>query len=379
MKNIKVSKSLNCKISKSINPTLKNLNNINRFRFIVLLLITSTFCTFPVNGQWVKVGYNHQGISESIAGNVSLAFSNEGIPFVAFTDDYLNAGNLAVMKFNGSSWVKVGYNHQGISEGIVNNVSLAFDNGGTPFVAFTDDYLNAGNLAVMKFNGSSWVKVGYNHQGISESIAGNVSIAFSNEGNPFVAFTDDYLNAGNLAVKKFNYNYLDLRWRLQAMFPVPDTLSVQLRNSIYPYEVVDSAKVFAELSSTNFRKTIRFKNIITGNSYYIVAKHRTSIETWSAYPVEFLSDTTFYNFTTSLNKAYGNNMISINGIASFYSGDVNQDHTIDAGDVSIVDNASAIGLSGNVPEDLNGDGFVDASDLSIVDENAYNVISAVTP
>ena len=186
MKNITVSKSLNCKISKSINPTLKNLNNINRFRFIVLLLITSTFCTFPVNGQWVKVGYNHQGISESIAGNVSLAFSNEG--------------------------------------------------------------------------------------------------------NPFVAFTDDYLNAGNLAVKKFNYNYLDLRWRLQAMFPVPDTLSVQLRNSIYPYEVVDSAKVFAELSSTNFRKTIRFKNIITGNSYYIVAKHRTSIETWSAYPVEFLSD-----------------------------------------------------------------------------------------
>ena len=163
------------------------------------------------------------------------------------------------------------------------------------------------------------------------------------------------------------------------MFPVPDTLSVQLRNSIYPYKVVDSAKVLAELSPTNFKKTIRFKNIITGNSYYIVAKHRTSIETWSAYPVEFLSDTTFYNFTTSLNKAYGNNMISINGIASFYSGDVNQDHTIDAGDVSIVDNASAIGLSGNVPEDLNGDGFVDASDLSIVDENAYNVISAVTP
>ncbi len=31
---------------------------------------------------------------------------------------------------------------------LFNNVSLAFDNGGTPFVAFTDNYLNGGSLAV---------------------------------------------------------------------------------------------------------------------------------------------------------------------------------------------------------------------------------------
>ncbi len=338
--------------------------------------------------SWTGVGYysnNQPRISDGTVENISLAIDNDGTPIVAYRDNNIYGGSLAVKKFNGIGWTGVGYysnNQPRISDGTVENISLAIDNNGTPTVAYRDNNIYGGTLAVKKFDGIGWTGIGYYHNNyprISDGTVENISLAIDNDGTPTVAYRDNNIYGGTLAVKKFNYNYLDLCWRLQAMFPVPDTLSVQLRNSIYPYEVVDSAKVFAELSSTNFRKTIRFKNIITGNSYYIVAKHRTSIETWSAYPVEFLSDTTFYNFTTSLNKAYGNNMISINGIASFYSGDVNQDHTIDAGDVSIVDNASAIGLSGNVPEDLNGDGFVDASDLSIVDENAYNVISAVTP
>jgi hypothetical protein len=62
-----------------------------------------------------------------------------------------------------------------------------------------------------------------------------------------------------------------------------------------------------------------------------------------------------------------------------YSGDVNQDETIDASDLSIVENDVAVSLSGYFTSDLNGDNFADASDLSIVDNNASNSVSSVLP
>lgn len=62
-----------------------------------------------------------------------------------------------------------------------------------------------------------------------------------------------------------------------------------------------------------------------------------------------------------------------------FSGDVNQDGIIDAGDLSLVDNDAFNSVSGYVVADLNGDGFVDASDLSIVDNNAFNGIIVMRP
>ncbi len=155
-----------------------------------------------------------------------------------------------------------------------------------------------------------------------------------------------------------------------------DIVVVSLRNSTSPYELVESVSA---VINSQCNGTASFTNTINGVPYYIQINHRNSIETWSNTPQIFNGDSLTYDFTSAASQAFGNNLTLVGSKWCIYSGDVNQDGTIDAGDVSIVDNASAIGLSGNVPEDLNGDGFVDASDLSIVDENAYNVISAVTP
>ncbi|MBK8381374.1 MAG: hypothetical protein IPL16_05660 [Ignavibacteria bacterium] len=64
---------------------------------------------------------------------------------------------------------------------------------------------------------------------------------------------------------------------------------------------------------------------------------------------------------------------------AIYSGDINQDGTVDASDVSDADNDSYNSVSGYVRTDVTGDDFVDAGDVSIVDNNAYNSVSAVTP
>ena len=64
---------------------------------------------------------------------------------------------------------------------------------------------------------------------------------------------------------------------------------------------------------------------------------------------------------------------------AFYSGDINQDGSIDASDLSAVDNGASVSASGYVAADVNGDSFVDAADQSIVDNNAFNSVSVITP
>jgi len=171
--------------------------------------------------------------------------------------------------------------------------------------------------------------------------------------------------------------YLDLKWRLQAMFPLPDTISVKLRNAFAPYDAVDSLTVSGEVSSANYSKTMEFVNIQPGNAYYISVSHRNSIETWSADPVVFYSDTTAYDFTASLSQAYGNNMINIDNVASFYSGDVNQDGIIELSDLLMTFNDASEFQTGVT--DLNGDGITDLNDLLIVFNNTSTFVHVIKP
>ncbi|MBL0108011.1 MAG: hypothetical protein IPP52_12185 [Ignavibacteria bacterium] len=89
-----------------------------------------------------------------------------------------------------------------------------------------------------------------------------------------------------------------------------------------------------------------------------------------------------YDYTNSVTKAFGNNMKLVDTSPvrfAIYSGDVNQEGTIDASDLSETDNDAFSSVSGYVRTDVTGDYFVDAADVSIVDNNAFSSVSAVTP
>ena len=120
--------------------------------------------------------------------------------------------------------------------------------------------------------------------------------------------------------------------------------------------------------------SILFPSTVTGGSYYIALKHRNSIETWSANPVSFSSNTTSYDFTTGLNKAYSDGVNASlkampDGNYAFYGGDVNQDGTVDGSDMNEVDNNSSIATFGYNNSDANGDGATDGLDMNIIDNN----------
>jgi hypothetical protein len=118
----------------------------------------------------------------------------------------------------------------------------------------------------------------------------------------------------------------------------------------------------------------------SAGSYYIVVKHRNSIETWSANPVTFSSNPISYNFTNAANKAAGDNMKDFsNGFFGIYAGDADQDGGVGVSDMVLIDNQSALFASGYLVEDIDGDGGVGVSDMTIVDNNSAAFVSVIYP
>ena len=159
-----------------------------------------------------------------------------------------------------------------------------------------------------------------------------------------------------------------------------DTVRAYLHLNFSPYTVLDSA--ISTVDSITFTGSFQFTQ--PNGTYYIVIRHRNTIETWSKSGGEaFTSGSTMnYDFTDLITKAFSSNMKQVDTSPltfGIYSGDVNQDGLVEATDLSMVDNESANFSTGYIPEDVTGDGIVDGSDGLITGNNAANFVSSVTP
>lgn len=155
-----------------------------------------------------------------------------------------------------------------------------------------------------------------------------------------------------------------------------DSIKVELHDATSPYTTVHT---YTGLLQTNGTLSCTFPAGAQGNSFYIVVNHRNAMQTWSATP-QLMGATTNYDFSTAVNKAYGDNQVEVEtGVFAFYSGDMNQDFSIDAFDYLIMDPDIYNGAGGWLATDLNGDGSVDAFDYLIYDPNGYNGITIQSP
>ncbi|MEO8446335.1 MAG: peptidoglycan DD-metalloendopeptidase family protein [bacterium] len=158
---------------------------------------------------------------------------------------------------------------------------------------------------------------------------------------------------------------------------VSDTVRVLLRTASSPYSLVDYADV--NLNSNGFA-IVNFPDAAPSTNYYIVVRHRNSIETWSAntksFPDGFPGT---YTFSSSSGQAYGNNMKLKSGKFCFYTGDVNQDNNVDVADLVAINNDLSFFSQGYVPADLDGDDFVDSADLTLAYNNSKNFVTRVRP
>ena len=172
--------------------------------------------------------------------------------------------------------------------------------------------------------------------------------------------------------------YIDINTMRPTIFDLgmstdPTETDTVLVNLWSPANLQDPAFSLPAVLHTNGTASVQFPAAVRGHAYYIAVKHRNHLETWSKLPVLFSSNTS-YDFSNALSKAYddgiNNPLASMGGnVFALYGADVNQDGTVDASDMSDVDNDISVFAYGYNATDASGDGATDASDISIIDNN----------
>jgi len=155
---------------------------------------------------------------------------------------------------------------------------------------------------------------------------------------------------------------------------VPDTVSCIFKNAASPYTTVDSLKVYL---NANGQGIASFNNTLINTFYYLVIKHRNSVETWS-HLLNFPIYNPTYDFTMFQNQAYGSNQIQVATKWCIYTGDVNQDGYVTGDDYTGVDNDNSA-FTYHIQNDLNGDGYVTGDDYTCIDNNSSNFIQRQVP
>ena len=168
---------------------------------------------------------------------------------------------------------------------------------------------------------------------------------------------------------------LNLSCLIQGMYDpgtnllIPDTLTVKLfLNGILQGTDKGIAGIDGKCLISFYTNGI----VNNDNTFYIQVLHRNSVSVYSNSILKFTDSDASLDFISSNSGVIGQNEINVDlnpNSFAMYSGDVNQDETIDASDLSLVENDVALSLSGYVNTDVTGDNFVDGGDLSIVENN----------
>jgi hypothetical protein len=155
-----------------------------------------------------------------------------------------------------------------------------------------------------------------------------------------------------------------------------DTITVELRDAATGANVEASA---SGVILTDGTVSLSLPAAVVGNDYYIVVKHRNTVQTWSANAVT-MGATTSYDFTTAATQAYSDNMIEVEtGVFAMYTGDINQDEYIDPYDYPVYGDDNNNFAFGYYNTDLNGDGYVDPYDYTIYGDNNNNFVMSMHP
>ncbi len=203
------------------------------------------------------------------------------------------------------------------------------------------------------------------------------------------SFTVNCVTNTTVTVKAFIQNYTDTT--NMVMYPVmmnervvgatsnqTDTVTIELHGHDFPNGLIES---FTGVMDTAGTIACTFSSAVIDSSYYIVFKHRNSIETWSALPALLTAAPSVYDFSTSAATAFGGNLKLVSSLNAWlvYNGDVNQDGLCDGTDFNVIEPDVLAIAQGYYATDVNGDGLVDGSDFNSVEPNVLLIVHVIRP
>ncbi len=334
--------------------------------------------------QWAR-RYNGSGNSTDIANTVLT----DSIGNVYITGFSLGAGtsyDFATLKYNSngdSLWVKR-YDYGPGGNRDDRAFDLTLDNAGNIYVTGWSASSTFDDYATIKYNSlgvQQWIQ---RTNGVSNNNDDAVAVVVDNSSNVYVTGKSWNASSGNdfLTIKFSIAKSLQLTALIEGFYNqtsgtmISDTMTVYLRNVTPPYAVIDSAKGFINSAGTG---VFNFSQPVNEVPYFIVVRHRNSIETWSSGGNSFTSNSLTYNFTASAFQAFGNNQVLKGTKYCIYSGDVNQNGNVSLSDIILTSNNSVNFVNGYVSTDLNGDNNTNLNDILIAFNNSNGFVSVMRP
>lgn len=323
------------------------------------------------NTGWKTIyGAGSSTIYKTINGGVSWAPQYSTSDFrVIYSIDFVNEN---------TGWA-AGYREHILktTNGGVNWIQQRDMDNGTGF--FSMDFINENTgwaigdngFSVYTVNGgSSWNQVPLN--------AGRATVKFINSTTGWVVGNHVFkTTTGGFTFRNLQSTFLiEGFYNEQNNTMINDTVRVHIRNGSSPYAVIDSALAVTNSDGTG---SFNFLNATNNVSYYIIAKHRNSIETWSSSSLNFVSNVLSYDFSSASSQAYGNNQKLEGNRWTIFSGDTDQDGFIDMNDLIMTYNNSNKFQVGYQTTDVNGDNHTDLSDLVLISNNSANFVHAIRP
>ncbi|MEP7128381.1 MAG: endonuclease/exonuclease/phosphatase family protein, partial [Chitinophagales bacterium] len=149
-----------------------------------------------------------------------------------------------------------------------------------------------------------------------------------------------------------------------------DTVTIELFDAATTDFSVASVKTVLQ---TDGLATCVFPGEVSGNSYYIAIHYKNALQTWSAAPV--LMDTSvFYDFSFNITQAFPDPFnpnpqmvfFPADGVWAIYSGDIDQNGSIDGGDFNAMEPDVTFPDFGYNISDITGDGIPDGQDYNLL-------------
>lgn len=329
--------------------------------------------------NWTIYNTSNSGLPSNYVKSISIdGFDNIWIG---------TSGGLA--KFNGINWTVFNTMNSGLPNNEVNSIAIdGIDN----------KWIGTSN-GLVKYDGTNWTV--YNT--LNSKLPNNevTSIAIDGNGNKWIGTyyyggLTIFKEGGISNIEGNSTKYTNIKLYLEGLYNtsnhqmtpamnetaaqfsnyISDSITLQLAQPYFPF-LIDYT--FGAKLQTDGSLEVDIPCYVSGN-YFLVIKNRNHIETWSAFPLAFATDTINYNFTTDASKATGDNQKLIEAnVFGIYSGDVNQDGLVDGSDMSEVEYTNNYFFVGYLNMDVNGDGLVDGSDMSLIEFNNNAFINVVQP